>query len=45
MTDPIGSRDLSVFRMVDMFIACTTPDVKDSILESFCNLMAYYGLV
>ena len=37
VTDPVGSRDLSVFRMVDMFTACTTPDVMDSILESFCN--------
>lgn len=33
MTDPVGARDLAVFRMVDMFTAC---DVKESILESFC---------
>ena len=34
---PVGSRDLSVFRLMDMFTASTTPDVNDSILESFCN--------
>lgn len=36
-TDPIGTVDLSRFRLVDMFCACTTSTVKDSILESFRN--------
>lgn len=37
MTHPAGARDLAVYRLVDMFTACTTPDVKDHILESFCH--------
>jgi len=37
MTEPIGAKDLAVFRLVDMFTACTTPTVKDSILHSFCK--------
>ena len=37
MTEPIGSRDLAIFRIVDMFTACTIPSVKDAILESFCK--------
>ena len=36
MTEPIGERDLSPFRIVDMFTACTTMDVKEDILETFC---------
>lgn len=36
-TDPIGTVDLSRFRLVDMFCACTTSTVKDNIIESFCN--------
>ena len=26
-----------MFRLVDMFTACTTPVVKETILQSFCN--------
>ena len=37
MTEPIGSKDLARFRIVDMFTACTIPSVKESILESFCK--------
>ena len=29
MTDPIGYPDVSKFRMIDMFTACTTSDVKE----------------
>ena len=32
MTEPIGERDLSPFRIVDMFTACTTMDVEEDIL-------------
>jgi len=35
MTDPIGYPDVSQFRLIDMFTACTTPDVKDCIVKSF----------
>lgn len=38
MTEPIGSRDLAVFRLVDMFTACTTPDVKEAILNAFSDV-------
>ncbi len=34
MTEPIGAVDLSRFRLVDMFSACTT---SDTILKSFCD--------
>ena len=35
MTDPIGYPDVSKFRMIDMFTACTTSDVKEKIIKSF----------
>ena len=30
-------RDIAVFRLVDMFTACTIPAVKEEILRSFCS--------
>ena len=38
MMDPIGYPDVSQFRLIDMFTACTTPDVKESIVKSFTQL-------
>lgn len=35
--EPIGVRDLAMFRLVDMFTACTRPDVKEAILKAFCD--------
>ena len=35
MMDPVGYPDVSKFRMVDMFTACTTADVKEQIIRSF----------
>ena len=35
MTEPIGIHDLARFRLVDMFTACTTSNVKSKILELF----------
>ena len=32
---PIGAPDISHFRLVDMFTACTIKTVKDTILETF----------
>lgn len=37
MTGPVGAKDLTMFQMVDMFTACTTPAVKEEILSSFCS--------
>ena len=37
MTEPCGAVDLSRFRLVDMFCACTTTSVKNAILQSFCS--------
>ena len=34
-TEPIGTVDLACFRLVDMFCACTTAPVKNTILLSF----------
>ena len=34
-TEPVGTVDLARFRLVDMFTACTTANVKTTILESF----------
>ena len=34
---PIAAPDLSRFRLVELFTACTQKSVKDSILESFSN--------
>ena len=36
ITEPRNAIDLARYRMVDMFTACTTTSVKDSILERFC---------
>ncbi len=35
MTEPVGFVDLARFRLVDMFTACATQPVKDSILTEF----------
>jgi len=35
MTDLIGYPDVFQFRLIDMFTAYTTPDVKDFIVNSF----------
>lgn len=35
MTDPIGYPNISRFRLVDMFTACNTPTLKNSIISSF----------
>ena len=37
MTDPIGYPDISRFRLVDMFSACTSVDVKEDIVKSFAK--------
>jgi len=37
MTDPIGYPDISRFRLVDMFTACTSVDVKEDIVKSFAK--------
>ena len=34
-TEPVGAPDLARFRLVDMFSACTHPDVKESIVSAF----------
>ena len=34
-TEPVGAPDLARFRLVDMFSACTHPDVKESIVSTF----------
>ena len=36
-TKPIGAPNLPQFRLVDMFSACTRPDVKDEILSRFSS--------
>ena len=37
MREPIGIRDLAIFRLVDMFTACTREDVKAVIQKAFCD--------
>ena len=38
LTEPVSApNDLARFRLVDMFTACTTKDVKDAILQGFCD--------
>ena len=38
LTEPVVvPNDLAQFRLVDMFTACTTKDVKDAILRGFCD--------
>lgn len=36
-TEPVGTFDLAKFRLVDIFCACTTSAVKNTILESLCK--------
>ena len=36
-TEPIGAPDRARYRVIDMFTACTHPDVKRQILEMFCD--------
>ena len=36
-TEPIGSPDLSRFRLVDMFTSVTDAEVKSQIISSFCD--------
>jgi len=36
--ESISARDLAVFRLVDMFIACTRLDIKEAILSAFRSL-------
>lgn len=44
-TEPIGECDIARFRLVDMFSACTTTAVKNSILESFSSADATLRIV
>ena len=36
-TEPVSAPNLARFLLVDMYTACTTKDVKDSIVKSFCK--------
>ena len=36
-TEPIGAPDLATLRLVDMFNACTLPEVKSKIIQQFVN--------
>ena len=36
-TEPPGASNLPKFRLVDMYTKCTEGDVKEGIVESFCN--------
>ena len=36
-TEPVSAPNLACFLLVDMYTACTTKDVKDSIVKSFCK--------
>ena len=36
-TEPPGAPNLPKFRLVDMYTKCTEGDVKEAIVESFCN--------
>ena len=38
MTEPVGARELSIFQLVDMFNACSPPNIKKHILHSFCSM-------
>ena len=35
--EPVGVRDLAIFRLVDMFTACTRANVKQAIITAFSN--------
>lgn len=43
--EPIDDIDLSRFRLVDMFCACTTSGVKKTILKSFCDTNSVLRIV
>ena len=43
--EPIGAPDLSMFRLVELFTACTHPPVKESILNSFSNVQGSLRIV
>ncbi len=43
--EPIGAPDLAKFRLVDMFTACTVPNVKECIIKSFTNLTSPLRIV
>lgn len=34
-TEPVGAPDLARFHLVDMFSACTHPDVKEAVISAF----------
>jgi ATP-dependent DNA helicase RecQ len=35
MVEPVGSPDIPKFRLCDMFTACNSPEIKNSILKLF----------
>lgn len=39
-TEPVGSPDLSQYRLVDMYTSITQKEVKDTILLSMCNTLS-----
>ena len=45
LTEPIGAPDLAMFQLVDMFTSCTSHDVKDTILKSFCCVDSHLRVV
>ena len=44
-TEPPGLPDLACFRMVDMFTACTHVEVKNSIVQSFCDPSSHLRVI
>ncbi len=36
--EPIGAPDLSRYRLIDLFTACTPKSVKDAIVLNFCKV-------
>uniref|UniRef100_A0A1X7VIR7 Helicase C-terminal domain-containing protein n=1 Tax=Amphimedon queenslandica TaxID=400682 RepID=A0A1X7VIR7_AMPQE len=44
-THPIGMPDYDCFRLIDMFKACNTPCLKQSILKSFTNPNGHLQIV
>ena len=44
-THPIGKPDYDCFRLIDMFKACNTPRLKQSILKSFTNSNGHLRIV
>ena len=45
MMDPIGYPDISRFRLIDMFTACTSVDVKEDIVKSFTQPEGRFRLI